>query len=467
MGATVNEIEDVRAILHGVLGDDRLEGVAADIALLKSGLLTSIELVSVSLELERRGARPVLGGGVAPGAISLDTLAAALQGRVEARAADETLTQTPLLQGLRGALRRPWLFALSALAGLLVCDRLVTVAIEQHAAGAYAAFLEGGKRLYPFAGGWSQDDFRFAVDHHAVRTRRSPSQRLTLFLGDSGTIGSFVAPDDSLVAQMEAGLQQRGERVNVANLAWFGRLTAKDLMLLELVWDLPFDTVVFTLGEDHFSRSKVDMWLSRYRHVSVNLPLYEAFLQRIPQAERGPFQALGARLAQTDVRHLGPLRRWGFAHLAAFHYGPFLQRVVQATLAPEWLAAREREAMAQRCTTAGQTGTLADGIDLDDIDAEQIAILRSTIRLLQRRNVRVVLYVEPRGPAEWLRDLATRKQAADIAREIGRDTGATVVDLSRALQGGAFLDTTAHYTAAANRVLGASLASALCPGDSP
>ena len=89
-------------------------------------------------------------------------------------------------------------------------------------------------------------------------------------------------------------------------------------------------------------------------------------------------------------------------------------------------------------------------------------MLASVIRLLQRRGVQVLLYVEPVAPRE--RRTPRALSAATLAAGLARETGCLFVDEAWALDAGDFTDSLAHYTADANRRIGEALAQAIRSG---
>ena len=454
-------VDEVRAILGRALGDDRLADVAPDASLLRSGVVTSIELVSITLELEKRFGRAVLGDGIAPGSISLATVAQVLRGVPPAVEERPESAAGGLVAGMTALVRRPLLALVTVLVTFVVLDRAVGLAIRHPFAPAYDAFLERGRRGYPNSGGYSHDDFRFAFAHHEVRTRPAPERALAVVLGDSGTIGSYVDAEQAIPAQAEAALRRLGDTTRVANAAWFGRLLVKDLMILELFWDLPMKTVVFTVSDEYFDKAQVRTWLARYRHCSVNWPLFAAFRARVPPEQQAPFAEMEELLRSADRDHLGTLRRLAFDGLEVMHYSPYLRYVVRKLLSP-WLLQSELQATRDVRFAVGQPmPQLPEGLEAANVDAAQVAMLETTIRLLRARGVNVVLYLEPLGPIEWLTGPRRAQSGVRLAGELARRTGATVVDLSRALHAEDFSDTAAHYSAEANQLIGERLAQAI------
>jgi acyl carrier protein len=455
-------VDEVRRVVAQAFGDARLSGIADDEALLGSGAITSVELVDLGLVLEQRFGVRLADSALASSA-SLKSLALALSGRPDHAAGDVTPLAAP--RPLVRCARRPLLFGLALVVSALVLDRLVGHLFETAWRSRYVEFLEGGQRLYPYSGTFAQRDFRFALANHAIRRDPAGARRWAVF-GDSGTIGSFLTAAESLPAQIEREVNARDRpAVDVANLAYFGRLVAKDLMLLELVWDVALERVIFTVGTDYFQRSSVERWIREYPHCSVNLPHFQSFLRRVPEAERGPFLEIEQLLRQADRTHLGPLHRLAFSSLATPHYAPFVQYWLTVDLLPPSFGSRQRweieRVRRERFALSAPHVALDCEIQENDLDRRQAQMLTTAIRLLAARGTRSVLYIEPRGPREWRRPSCRATDCANVALEIGAATGATVVDLSWELSERDFLDSSAHYTAEANRRLATALAAAI------
>lgn len=449
-------LDTVRACVASTLGDDRLAGVDPQALLLRKGLVTSIELVTLMVDLEARFDQPVPESAMAPDTLSLAGLVAALGG--------EAARPPP-----PRVMPRPLVALVVALLSVVLIDRGVGLLVRGPLSDTYRAFLEDGHRLYPVAGGFSQDDFAFAVGHHRVQ-RPAPGPRVWMF-GDSGTIGSYVTVKESLPAQVEMELRRMHPQAQVENLAWFGRLFVKDVMLLETVWDKPVDAVVFTVGQDYFSKRKVQTWLSRYRHCSVNWPLFEQFVQRVPADQRAPFERVLARLRAADAAHGGAWRRFGFEYVELEHYRPFLRYLFldegAAQLGPFFSPYRfQLEVMGRRRVLKDRTGEeVQPGLVEADVDEDQIQIMSTIVAMLADRGVSVVLYVEPTAPADWKRVVSAegRRTGAQLARSVVEQAGmqgsltSSVVDTSWFLNAEAFIDSQAHYEPEANARLGSAV----------
>jgi hypothetical protein len=456
---------DVRACLEETLGDRRLTGVGAGQPLLRSGVVTSIELVSVLVDLERRL------GVVIPERAALETSIASIVRALEDAGEESGSARAPkepdpraAPRRLRSATRRPAIFVVSVVLCLFVLDLAVARLVEGPLAADHRAFAEAGRRLYAYSGAFGQDSFRFAVAGHEISADPGPAGELRVAVfGDCGTMGSYVAAADAIPARLESALRAGGTPARVYNLAYYGRLLAKDFMLLELVWDRPLDVVVFTLGDDHLRRSATAAAIERYRHVSFNWDLLDRFQERVPAGERAPFRDTLGRLRRADLIHLGPLRRWEYRSFAVLPHAPFLRYLVTVRWLPELFTSSMREDMRtvgdQRAALAEPPPPLPPKLTHADLDRSQIAMLASVIRLLRGRGVRVLLYVEPVAPRAWRVDRPL--SAASVAARLARETGSLLVDEEWALDAGDFTDSLAHYTPDANRRIGEALAQAI------
>jgi hypothetical protein len=453
---------DVRAVLEDTLGDRRLTGVAAGQPLLRSGVVTSIELVSVLVDLERRL------GVVIPEHAALETSIASIVRALGGGGSGSGHARSPSPDApprrLGRAARRPAIFLASIVVGLFVLDLAVQRLVAGPLAADHRAFDEGGRRLYAYSGAFAQDSFRVALARHEIGAA-APSAtglRVAVF-GDCGTMGSYVAADDAIPARLEEALRARGTPAKVYNLAYYGRLLAKDFMLLELVWDRPLDIVVFTLGDDYLRRSATAAAVDRYRHVTFNWDLLDRFKDRVPAGEQAPFRDTLGRLRRADLIHLGPLRRWEYSALGIVPRAPFLRYLVTVRWLPELFESSMREDMrrvgSERAALSESPPPLPPKLTHADLDRAQLAMLGSVIRLLRRRGVRVLLYAEPVGPRERRVDRAL--SAASLAARLARETGSLVVDEEWALDAGDFTDSLAHYTPDANRRIGEALAQAI------
>lgn len=462
-------IEQVRQVVSRALGDGRLAGVGEDVALVRNGIITSIESVLVVLELEREYGRSDLEQLVTPADWTLRRIAAVLTGESVARGEpDSGPAAASRLATLRRAADRPGYAVVAILLCFVIFNTAVGHAFSSFLAGRYRDYLERGKRFYPYSGAFSHDDFAFAVQHHEVSRVAAPHEKRVWMFGDSGTIGSFVRADETIAASAERVLRHSDPSVRVLNLAWYGRVLPKDFMLLEAVWKTPALAAVFTLADDYFSRSSVDRWLAEYRHVSVNVPLFDALTNRVSEDRRACFSDASAALHAADRQDWGAVRRWSFENIPIVRYRPFLQYEWHLHVLPSFVGSSMRAQTTTfrdfRYARDVAPRRLVAGVAPEDFDARQECMLETVLTMLERRGVRTALYVEPLGPASWIAAEPHRITAFDVATRIAARTGSQVIDLTSALTEEDFLDSAAHYTPAANRRIGERVASALLAG---
>ena len=258
----------VRTVVEEALGDGRLSGVGAGEPLLRSGVVTSIRLACVLVALERR-----FGVAIPQSAALQMSVASIVRALGGAATASERAPEDLALRRLKKAARRPAILVASLVASLLILDLGVQRLVEGPLAAEYRAFVEGGRRFYPCSGAFSQDGFRFARAHHEIAAEPPDEALRVAVFGDCGTMGLYVPAEEAIPARTEAALRAQGTAAKVYNLAWYGRLLAKDFMLLELVWDRPLDVIVFTLGDDYLRRSAAAAAIDVYPHVAYNRAL--------------------------------------------------------------------------------------------------------------------------------------------------------------------------------------------------
>jgi hypothetical protein len=213
-------------------------------------------------------------------------------------------------------------------------------------------------------------------------------------------------------------------------------------------------------------RSATAAGIDRYRHVGFNVDLLDRFKDRLPSGEQAPFRDVLGRLRRADAIQKGPLRRWAYDTFALLPEQPFLRYLLTVRWLPGPFGSAMREDMTamgqQRVALSDPPPPVPPELTPADLDRAQLRMLRSVIRLLQRRGVRVLLYAEPVAPRAWRVDRALT--AASLAERLAGQTGSLFVDQSWALGAGDFTDALAHFTPDANRRIGEALARAIRSG---
>ncbi|MBI4985086.1 MAG: hypothetical protein HZC24_07020 [Rhodocyclales bacterium] len=481
----MHTLDRVRSVLQGELGDGRLEGVAADQPLLRSGLINSLEIVSVTLALEAGFGIKIPAAAANPENFADLNAIARLVDSLKS-GAKQPLTmggqrQHRLAASLFAALKRPLLLGLCFVLAALAIDGAIRLLIAGPFADDYRDFAEDGHRLYPVAGNHSQDDFEFAVSQH--RILRSPptdsTWRVAVF-GDSGTIGSWLPWQDSIAAQAAAALRATGGAVELFNLAYFIRALPKDMMILGAVLKqsggrLPFDAVVLTLSDEYFSRSHFDHSARSYAHLSLNADLlmqlkplvaaaYHPLLDRMVSA----YKRQGKRLGNPVVARLQK-------HSALFHYSAYirerLNRDVYAPLGKPKFAWRDEFARGTQPMfdpvpprPPRRDPVEFNGLAPEELDNDVVALLQAMLEGFAQRGIPVVLYLEPTAPKEWQAYLAPPRGSVTTAQVLAKvcsPPACRIADARWLLSGTQFTDSLAHYTKSGNAAIAAVVAEAL------
>ena len=479
----MEDVEQIRSVLQAELGDSRLDGIAADHPLLRSGLINSIEIVSVTLALERAFEIRIPAAAANPeNFASLNAIGDLVDklrsgDRAFTRVADE---QHPLAASLRAALRRPLLLLAVALVFAVLFDAAIGALCEGPLAKSYMAFTETDTRLYPVSGRHSQEDFAFAVSRHRI-VRHNPGTGTwrIAFLGDSGTHGTWLPAEQALPAQTEAILRDRhAGPVEVYNLAYFVTSLPKDMMILAALLKesgkgLPFDTLVLTLADEYFSRPHFENAAASYHHLSLNAHLLRDLSGFLGTEHESLLAGLAQDLKSRGAKLNRQPRDWLRFHSALFHHGPFIRETLdRAIYRPagkprhDWakeIALGSRPLMEPVPTHPPPRYQLAfNGVPRNEVENGVVDLLRALVAKLDRAGIPVVIYLKPKAPREWRPHFDRLPPGSLSTREILRDIcqapGCRVADARWALSGNQFTDSLAHYTPVGNRDIAAVVA---------
>lgn len=470
-------MEVVRAAAADALGDERLDGIAADASLVREGVISSLEIVAVTTALEERfGLRIPAAQVTVQNFDSLRAMARLVQsqgvdpGRIDAPEGEEWAA---LRASAAAAIRRPVLLLSLTLAFLGLLDLGLRALMVGPLADSHHSFLERGHRLYPVGGTYSQDDLAFAISQHRiVRQSMRRDFRVAVF-GDSGTIGSFVPHEDAIPGALQKALRARYPEAEVFNLAFFMQFFAKDLMIMEAVieqsgGELPFEVAVFTLGDDYFSRDFVNQLQSAMPYLSLNWDLLDRFAKRIPENKRPPFESLTRDLRSVSGAARTTVEGWMQRNSAIFHYAPYFRYLVTEVLRSAHpfdyaYSVGRRPLLDPVPDEPPKKYSLSLGVAPPNLDRRVVAMADATIEFLRERGIKIVLYLKPHGPNEW-RGRYQQGQgtsAREIAEDLCRGDRCVVVDLRWSLSGRQFTDTLAHYGAEANRQIAEQIAGAI------
>ena len=215
--ASIIDVGNIRDTITVSLGDDRLNGIGPDDPLVRSGIISSLELVVVVLGLSDHFAVDIPDSVVTIDNFdTLSTLARRLaklkQSQVPAGLQSDDDTWTFPLSSLFRALRRPVTLVFLVVVFLVFLDVVLMAVMKGPLADSYRVFLENGERLYPVSGGYSTDDLLFSVSQHKIARSSGARFPRVAVLGDSGTIGSWVTFDEAIPAIDAAKRRGRGHR---------------------------------------------------------------------------------------------------------------------------------------------------------------------------------------------------------------------------------------------------------------
>lgn len=471
----MEDVETIRTVLQAELGDSRLDGIAADHPLLRSGLINSIEIVSVTLALERAFEIRIPAAAANPeNFASLNAIGDLVHklrsgGKALPKVEDEP---HPLAASLLAALRRPLLLLAAALVFAVLFDAAIGALCNGPLAHSEAEFTEGDARLYPVSGSHSQEDIGFAVSRHRI-VRHNPGAGTwrIAFLGDSGTHGTWLPADQALPAQTEAILRDRhAGPVEVYNLAYFVTSLPKDMMILAALLKesgkgLPFDALVLTLADEYFSRPHFEYTATSYHHLSLNAQL----LRDLSGFLGTEHESLLAGLAQ-DLKNRGAKlnrqpRDWLRFHSALFHHGPFVSETLdRAIYRPvgkprhDWakeIALGSKPLMDPVPAHPPPRYQLAfNGVPRDEVDNRIVGLLRALVAKVEQVGIPVVIYLKPKAPREWRphfdRPPAGTIETREILQDICRPPACRMADARWVLSGNQFTDSLAHYTHTGN-----------------
>jgi len=471
-------IEAIRAAASDALGDRRLDGVAADASLVRSGMISSLEIVVLAAALEERFDLSIPAAQVTMQNFdSLRGMAQLVRGGTGRSTPPDNAAAPAEAPALRAsaaaAVRRPVMLVAFTLAFLVLLDAGLGALMRGPLAQRNQAFLEQGYRLYPVGGSYSQDDLAFSIAHHRIGDRSLRGKPRVAVFGDSGTIGSFVTPAESIPGALEAALRRRYPQAEVFNLAFFMQFLAKDLMILQAVLErsggeLPFDVAVFTLGDDYFRSEFIDRLPAMMPYLALNEDLLKRFSERLPEAARAPLASMVDDLRAASRATGNPVQRWLARHSALFHYAPYFRYLVTEVLRSERpfdyaYSLGRRPFLDPVPDRPPKSVQVSLGLAEKSIDRRVVSMGRATIEYLRERGIKVVLYLKPHGPSEWrpLYRQGTNISAAEIAQELCAARRCSVVDLRWSLSGSQFTDTLAHYNADANRLIADRLARAI------
>ena len=467
------------------MGDRRLDGLDARHPLLQSGLINSLELVGVTMALERGFGISIPATAASPENFAdLEAITGLISGLREGRlpgSQDSDFAQHPLAASLLRALRRPIWLLVSFVVFLGAFDALIVYLHQGPLKPAYDAFMEQGERLYPVSGAHSQDDLAFSVSQHRIIQSRDAGAWNVAFLGDSGTHGSWVKSRFSLPAQTEKILARAGGAVAVQNLAFYIPSLPKDMMILQAIVSsaggkFPADAVVLTMSDEYLSREHFQSSLSSYPHLALNSGLLADFGGFLGAENSAGLQSISADFRRQARKLRSPVMDWLRLHSALFHYGPYIREVLNRKIhaplgRPKYVWATELARSGKPfadpvpATPPRRFGLRYLGLSKDDVHAETLQLTRALLTRLDRLGIPVVIYIKPVGPREWQRALEQAAMGTLSSRTLlaqaCRPERCRFADARWVLSGNQFTDTLAHYSVSGNEKIAGVVADAL------
>jgi len=448
-------LDNLKNAINQTLGSQRVCSVDSDVLLLQTGTVTSIEIIEVFSELEKAFHCVIPDSTTNPSTLSLNRLLAAIGGSPTQSTSQTLIRDSRLALSLKRCFHRPILFLGLVLILFFGLNALVHALIQGPLQKDYLSFLEQGQRFHPFAGVFSNEDFAFSFKFHELNHATQNVGRSIIFLGDSGTFGSFLPASLSLPGQLHRRMGEFNDD-HVYNLSWYGQSFLKDAMILELAWDKRIDTVIFSLADAYFHRLSQDTWISDFSHIAFNRPLFDSYALRIPTQDQAPFQSMQTQLKAADLKNLGPLKRVIDSKIFLTRYAPYFQSKWYNGLAPNFIGSdmKTQKTLLRDHRFAVNAGPFSLDIFLhpNDYDKRPVKMLESTAALLNRRGIKTVFFLEPRGPLEW-RSLNSESPVREIVANLAARTNSTFIDASWILNAEHFLDKSTHYTAEGNRLI--------------
>lgn len=481
-------IDRVRNVINAAVGENRLAQVRASDLLLQSGIISSLEIVIVGLELEKEFGVPIPDNQLTVANFStLETLAA-LMDRLGGNGANGESGSDPvpdagdtgfyksLQDSLASCLRHPVILSVMVLAWLFVLDRAVLPYVVERGplSGMYTSFIESGRRLYQSSGGWAANDLNFAVKRHEFTQSMNKTRPAVLFFGDSGTIGSWLPAEQALPAQTEIRLRQSFPKARVFNLAFFMRSFIKDVMLLESLLEsngdpLPVDAVIFTLSDAYFDSKFQRHLIDALPYFSLNRRLLTRFRDRVNARDPVPYANLYQHLAKANRKFRGRFEEYFLERTAIYRYQTFFTFLTLYGKDPSGFWGKEhaignKPLFPQRLPAPPANFKLHDtGLTKESLDHDLVALTNDTLDFLRSKNIKVYFFLRPYAPLEWRNHPfpAGPMNMDTLIREQGWDKKATIIDLRWSLYGNQFSDSLSHYTPEGSRILGEAIGDAI------
>jgi acyl carrier protein len=475
-------IDRVRKSIAASVGPDRLKQVSDTDLLVEGGIISSLEIVMIGLELEKEFGAAVPDSALTVANFKSIEMLVALMDRLTGSSGEGAVqgggehgTYRALQDSLANCFRRPLILGLLVASWLFLLDSFALPYLVERGprANSYALFADHGKRLYHSSGGWAPNDLRVAVKRHQLVKNRNTGAPSILFFGDSGTIGSWVRAEDAPPAKVEERLRATYPEAKVYNFGFFMRSFVK--LLEENEGRFPADAAIFTLSDGYFDSAFQRSLIDAMPYFSLNRGLLARFKERANTSIPAAYDHLHEYLAMSNRKHRGQFEEHFLERTSIYRYKTYLTFLTLNGRNPGafWLkeyAIGDKPLLPTRLPGPPAGFQLHDaGFNAATIDRDAIVLVGDVLDFLTARGIKVYLFLRPYAPLEW-RDhpFATREaNIADLIRDQGWNKKATVIDLRWSLYGDQFSDSLSHYTPAGSRVLGDAIGGAIAATLSP
>jgi acyl carrier protein len=468
-------IDATRAFVRSEILHDPAAELAPSEPLLSGGIITSFDLVSLTVFLEQR-----FGVKVPDARVSrdfLDTLEqiATLVTSLSGAPSDATEQPEPstdrVSRWLLPSFKR-WPLVVLGVIGLSVAllDRLVGALLEDPVVLARLEGPEHRRMNYCY-----QSYERALARHELALTPRAQDEVRIVFQGDSGTFGGYLEPEEACPAVLGRLLAEKEPRARVYNVSYFGQTFVKDAEMLEA--DLPYkpDLIIVSFCSIHLHREfQQSWWLVPPTTIVYNRSLFTRFLLNVPSDECRRFQDLAGVLALSEkTNDMGYLH--GFERYSAIVRNQLLLRnYVSSSITPSSL---EPVTRARSRWLDGKTGRYLHGKTTNDVlvdwpysfDERSLALLEAIIDRARAGGAEVVLFWEPEPTVKgsppsripWNKD--GWETIERMVQGVVDRKNVPLVNCRDILDQEEFLDSERHWTIKGNAKIGQVLAERLAP----
>lgn len=301
-------VQATRAFIRSELLRDGNAPLDEKEGLLSGGIITSFDLVSLTVFLEERFAVKVPDAKVSREHLDtleqITALVLGLRGEAPPEEAPVATGRDPLARLVPSFRRAPALVLAAIAAVAFAGDRVAGALLAREDV---VARLEGSldrKRL-----SYAYPSYARALERHELAlTPKGKDELRVVFQGDSGTYGSFLEADEACPAVAGRVLAAKDPGVRVYNVSYFGQTFVKDAEMLEADLAYAPDLVIVSLSSTYLERTRtIEWWLKPATTMVYNRPLFTRFLEHVPS--KPELVEFDGALAETEARNFTGLRR--------------------------------------------------------------------------------------------------------------------------------------------------------------